>query len=84
MGTITISVDNDTEKRFREAAKKKLGERKGYLGKATTEALDLWIQKQTQEEITRDALDLLKKGHHLGKHLYKERKDLYDRTTGSY
>ena len=84
MGTITISVDNDTEKRFREAAKKKLGERKGYLGKATTEALDLWIRKQTQEEIARDALDLLKFGYHLGKHLYKERKDLYDRTTGSY
>ncbi|MCX6688896.1 MAG: hypothetical protein NTZ39_04275 [Methanoregula sp.] len=84
MGTITISVDNDTEKRFREAVKKKLGERKGYLGKATTEALDLWIQKQTQEEIARDALALLEKGHHLGKHLYKERKDLYDRTTSSY
>jgi len=84
MGTITISVDNDTEKRFREAAKKKLGERKGYLGKATTEALDLWIRKQTQEEIARDALALLEKGHHPGKHLYKERKDLYDRTTGSY
>jgi hypothetical protein len=84
MGTITISVDNDTEKRFREAAKKKLGERKGYLGKATTEALDLWIRKQTQEEIARDALALLEKGHPVGKHLYKERKDLYDRTTGSY
>jgi len=84
MGTITISVDNDTEKRFREAAKKKLGERKGYLGKATTEALDLWIRKQTQEEIARDALALLETGHHLGKHHYKERKDLYDRTTGTY
>jgi hypothetical protein len=84
MGTITISVDNDTEKRFREAAKKKLGERKGYLGKATTEALDLWIRKQTQEEIARDALALLEKGHPVGKDLYKERKDLYDRTTGSY
>jgi len=84
MGTITISVDNDTERRFREAAKKKLGERKGYLGRATTEALDLWIRKQTQEEIARDALTLLETGHHVGKHLYKERKDLYDRTTGSY
>lgn len=84
MSTITISVDNDTERRFREAAKKKLGERKGYLGRATTEALDLWIRKQTQEEIARDALTLLETGHHVGKHLYKERKDLYDRTTGSY
>ncbi len=84
MGTITISVDDDTEKRFREAAKKKLGERKGYLGKATTEALEFWVQKQTQEEIARDALALLETGHHLGKHRYTERNDLYDRATGSY
>ena len=84
MGTITISVDDDTEKRFREAAKKKLGERKGYLGKATTEALQNWVRKQTQEEIARDALALLETGQHPGKHLYTERKDLYDRATGSY
>jgi hypothetical protein len=84
MGTITISVDDDTEERFRAAAKKKLGERKGYLGKATTEALESWVKKQTQEEIARDALALLEKGHHIGKHLYTERKDLYDRATVSY
>ena len=84
MGTITISVDDDTEKRFRAAAKKKLGERKGYLGKATTEALEIWVRKQTQEEIARDALALLETGHHLGRHTYTERKDLYDRATGTY
>jgi hypothetical protein len=84
MGTITISVDDDTEERFRAAAKKKLGERKGYLGKATTEALEIWVQKQTQEEIARDVLALLEKGHHLGKPLYTERKDLYDRAAVSY
>ena len=84
MGTITISVDDDTEKRFREAAKKKLGERKGYLGKATTEALECWVKQQTQEEIARDALALLGTGYHPGKHLYTGRKDLYDRATGTY
>ena len=84
MGTITISVDDDTEKRFRAAAKKKMGERKGYLGKATTEALECWVKTQTQEEIARDALALLETGYPLGKHLYTERKDLYDRTTGAY
>ena len=84
MGTITISVDDEVEKRFRDLAKKKLGERKGYLGKATTEALEHWVRLQSQEDIANDALALLKKGHHLGKHLYKERQDLYDRTTGSY
>ncbi len=29
---VTISIDDDTEKRFRAAAKKKMGKRKGYLG----------------------------------------------------
>ena len=82
MGTITISVDDDTEKRFRNAARKKLGERKGYLGKATTEALECWILKQTQEEIARDALALLETGYHTGKHLSTKRQDLYDRATG--
>jgi hypothetical protein len=84
MGTITISVDDDTEKRFRNAARKKLGERKGYLGKATTEALECWILKQTQEEIARDALALLETGYPIGKHLSTKRKDLYDRATGPY
>lgn len=82
MGTITISIDDDTERRFREVAKKKLGQRKGYLGKATTEALETWLRKQAQEEIANDALALLATGFDLGKKQYRERKDLYDRTTG--
>ena len=84
MGTITITVDDDTERRFREAAKKKLGERKGYLGQATTEALEIWVRKQTQEDIARDALALLETGLRTGKRLYTERRDIYDRATGSY
>ncbi len=83
MGTITISIDDDTERRFRETAKKKLGTRKGYLGEATTEALNLWVYKQTQEEIARDALSLMEQGFNLGEHYYNERKDLYDRKSGS-
>ena len=84
MGTITISVDDDTEQRFRDAAKKKLGERKGYLGKATTEALETWIRIQSQEVIARDALSLLGTGYHVGRRTSMERKDLYDCATGPY
>ena len=82
MGTITISIDDDTERRFREAAKKKLGQRKGYLGRATTEALETWLKAQDQKEIAQDALTFLATGYDLGRRNYKERKDLYDRTTG--
>ena len=41
------------------------------------------MKKQMQEEIARDALALLETGHNLGKHLYRERKDLYDNSSGS-
>ena len=83
MGTITISIDDDTERRFREAAKKKLGQRKGYLGRATTEALETWLKQQDQELIAKDALALLATGYSVGEWTFKERKDLYDRTTGT-
>lgn len=83
MGTITISIDDETERRFRAAARKKLGTGKGILGKATTEALEIWIRQQTQEEIARDALALLETEHHPGTRRYRERKDLYDRPAGA-
>lgn len=83
MGTITISIDDDTERRFRAAAKRKLGERKGYLGKAITEALETWLKNQDQDVIAKNALTLLATGYDLGTRTYKQRKDLYDRATGT-
>jgi len=83
MGTITISIDDDIEERFRAAAKKKLGGGKGYLGRATAEALDSWARMQAQEEIAKDALALLETGYPLGTRTFRNRKDLYDRTSGT-
>ncbi len=79
MGTITICIDDETERRFREVAKESLGEKKGYLGKATTEAIENWIRDREQEAVAQRALALLGQERHLGKHLYRTRKDLYDR-----
>lgn len=79
-----INIDDDTGMRSKAAAKKKPGDRKGYPGKATTQALECRIRQQSQEEIARDALALLETGYPLGTHMYTERKDLYDRATGSY
>lgn len=83
MGTITICIDDAIEKRFREVAHRRIGTRKGSLGRATSEALELWIRQQTQEEIARDALDLLKSGSDFGKRSYRTRDDLYEDRTGS-
>jgi hypothetical protein len=83
MGTITISIDDATEKKFREVASRRIGDRKGSLGKATTEALELWIRTQTQEEIAQEGLHLLRQGYDLGKRKYRTRDDLYERRTGT-
>ncbi len=79
MGTITLSIDDETERRFRSTARMVIGERKGYLGEAATDAMKLWIHEKTQEAIAKDALDLIRKTYHFGEKKYRYRKDLYDR-----
>jgi len=79
MGTITISIDDEIEKKFRDRAKKVHGERKGALGQAVAEAMNLWVAEKDQQEIARDALLLMKKGHQLGAKNYRTRDDLHDR-----
>jgi hypothetical protein len=56
-----------------------IGERKGYLGEAATDAMKLWIHEKTQEAIAQDALELIRKTYHFGEKKYRYRKDLYDR-----
>ncbi|MFA5613257.1 MAG: hypothetical protein WC993_02175 [Methanoculleus sp.] len=83
MGTITLSIDDRTEQEFRRLVEKILGRRKGALGEAATEAMDLWIREKTQEEVVRDALELTGKAYHFGAWKYTSRKDLYDRQSAA-
>lgn len=80
MTTITISVDDEVEKKFREAAKRVIGDRKGFLGRAVTEAMRLWMKEKSQAEIARAALELMETEYHFGERRYSGRKDLYDRS----
>jgi len=80
MATITISVDDDVEKQFRETAKRVIGNRKGFLGRVVTEAMRLWVQEKSQAEIARTALELMDKEYHLGTRRYSGRKELHDRS----
>ncbi len=80
MAIITISVDDEVEKKFRETAKRVIGDRKGFLGRAVTEAMSLWMKEKSQAEIARTAMELMEKEYHLGKRLYSDRKDLHERT----
>jgi len=79
MTTITISVDDDTERQFREIAGRKLGKRKGYLGQATTEAMKLWIREMTQKEIAEDALHIMETSIDYGSWRYRGRQELHER-----
>ncbi len=80
MGTITICIDDATEQRFREIAKDLLGEKKGYLGRAVTEAIALWIRDKEQETIAREGLAILGKERNLGSYRFSSRGDLHDRS----
>ncbi|MFH1409438.1 MAG: hypothetical protein ABIH34_06000 [Nanoarchaeota archaeon] len=76
MGTMTITVDEDIEERFRKHVAARFGRGKGVLGKAVSEAIDDWIKKGKSIE---KCLQLLEKGIDMGKMTYKSRDELHDR-----
>ena len=83
MAVITISIDDEIEQLFREVAKRVIGEKKGYIRQAVSEALQLWLDQKDQERIATDALAIIGSGYHLGEKRYKKREDLYDRSSST-
>lgn len=79
MGTITINVNDDIEKRFRLVARKVYPEKKGYLGKAVTSAMQKWIDEIMQKRIADNELKLMEKGFNMGEFKFKSRAELYER-----
>ena len=67
MGTITINVNDDVEKMFRDIACATYGKKKGSLGKAVTEAMRSWIDEVRQKEIAKNELKLLDTGFSMGR-----------------
>lgn len=56
MGRINLRVEDELEKRFRDAAGAKFGAKKGSLQKAFKEAAELWIKKVQEEEAIKEAI----------------------------
>lgn len=75
MGTITIVLDDEVERKLREKVSGK-----GALGKAISEATNKWLQDDAQERAKEKLKTLMKKGYNMGKILYKHRSELYDRS----
>ena len=79
MGVMTISMRDDTERKFREAVKERLGEGKGKLGKAVEEAVEKWMEEKKTDEYVKEALALMEKGlYKLGKDYKFRREEAYD------
>ena len=80
MATITINIDDDTAKRFREAVSDTYGTGKGQLGRAAGEALDSWARERRIAQVRKRALAILDKGFDL-KGVKFNRKEFYDELT---
>ena len=78
MVTTTISVNGDVEKEFRETVKKKLGQRKGVLGKAVEDAMKKWMQEEEQRKIAAELKAMMDKGLYSLKGWKFNRNEIYD------
>ena len=77
MGTITVSISNEIENKFREAVKAKMGIGKGKLGKAIEEAMTNWAAGDKTKELVERALKKLDEGLYEGKDYTFKREDAY-------
>jgi predicted transcriptional regulator len=77
--TITVSVDAEVEERFRRTAKAIHGKKKGYLGKALTDAMKVWTKEREQTDNVAATLRLLEEGVNMGITKQKSRDELHER-----
>lgn len=75
--TITVNIDDKTNLVFRDVAAIRYGKSKGSLGKALTEAMNLWIEKEG--DVDTEAIKLLEKGFRIGGLKIKDRAELHER-----
>ncbi len=79
MGTITISISDEAESRFREAVKLKLGTGKGKIGRAVEEAIIKWAEEDETKKLVDYAIKKMEKGlYKVGKDYTFKREDAYD------
>ena len=76
---ITVSIRADVEERFRKIAAATHGKKKGYLGRALTEAMEEWAREKEQGGTVEATLRSLESGVDLGGTKYRHRDELHER-----
>jgi len=77
--TITVSVNAEVEQKFRRTARAIHGKKKGYLGKALTDAMDRWTKEKQETDTVAATMRLLDEGLDLGGVKYRHREELHER-----
>ena len=77
--TITVSVREDVERRFRRVAASKHGKKKGYLGRALTDAMERWADQEEASDAAAQTLKMLEEGLDLGGLKYSHKAELHER-----
>ncbi len=75
--TMTVNVNEEVASTFRKQASMRYGKRKGYLGKAVTEAMAEW-SKKSSESLENQFAELLEKGIKMKKWKFN-RDELHER-----
>lgn len=76
--TMTVNVEREVATEFRKQASIEYGKKKGYLGKALTEAMKEWARKKEAEDLDKKVLKLLHEGIK-GRKWKFNREELYER-----
>jgi predicted transcriptional regulator len=77
--TLTFSVNAEVERKFRRVARAAQGSKKGYLGRALTDAMERWTKEMEEADTVAAAMALLEKGVDLGGMKYGHRDELHER-----
>jgi len=77
--TLTFSVNAEVERKFRKVARAARGSKKGYLGRALTDAMERWTEEMEGADTVAAAMVLLDRGVDLGGVKYGHRDELHER-----
>jgi predicted transcriptional regulator len=77
--TLTFSVNAEIERKFRKVARAAKGSKKGYLGRALTDAMDKWTKEMEGSDTVAAAMAFLDQGVDLGGMKYGHRDELHGR-----